>query len=88
MRTERRLFQECGKPAARRLIHAFFAEREVQYAGRRGKPHHRGGAGIVAGTMGAGIAVAMLDAGLPVTMIERDSEARARPRQCREGTTG
>jgi 3-hydroxyacyl-CoA dehydrogenase len=84
MRTERRLFQECMEsPQRAGLIHAFFAEREVQKAPElaAAKPRPIASAGIIGGgTMGAGIAVAMLDAGLPVTMIERDTESLARGR--------
>src|SRR4030095_15324145 len=84
MRTERKLFHECMEsPQRAGLIHAFFAEREVQKAPElaAAKPRPIASAGIIGGgTMGAGIAVAMLDAGLPVTMIERDSESLARGR--------
>ncbi len=84
MALERKLFLQCiDSPQRAGLIHAFFAEREVQKAPetKAAKPRALASAGIVGGgTMGAGIAVAMLDAGLPVTMIERDDTQLARGR--------
>ena len=84
LRHERRLFLQClDSPQRAGLIHAFFAEREVQKAPetRKAKPRTISRVGVVGGgTMGAGIAVAALDAGLPVTMIERDEASLARGR--------
>jgi 3-hydroxyacyl-CoA dehydrogenase len=84
MALERKLFMQCiDSPQRAGLVHAFFAEREVQKAPetRSASPRKLESAGIVGGgTMGAGIAVAMLDAGLPVTMIERDDTQLARGR--------
>ncbi|WP_299531762.1 3-hydroxyacyl-CoA dehydrogenase NAD-binding domain-containing protein [uncultured Herbaspirillum sp.] len=81
---ERQFFLQClDSPQRAGLIHAFFAEREVQKAPetRNAQPRPIARIGVVGGgTMGAGIAVAVLDAGLPVTMIERDDEALARGR--------
>ncbi|WP_343741749.1 3-hydroxyacyl-CoA dehydrogenase NAD-binding domain-containing protein [Herbaspirillum huttiense] len=81
---ERQFFLQClDSPQRAGLIHAFFAEREVQKAPetRNAQPRRIERIGVVGGgTMGAGIAVAVLDAGLPVTMIERDDEALARGR--------
>lgn len=81
---ERQFFLQClDSPQRASLIHAFFAEREVQKAPetRNAQPRRIEQIGVVGGgTMGAGIAVAVLDAGLPVTMIERDDEALARGR--------
>jgi len=81
---ERKLFLQClDSPQRAGLIHAFFAEREVQKAPetRHAKPRAIASVGVVGGgTMGAGIAVAVLDAGLPVTMIERDDAALQRGR--------
>ncbi len=81
---ERQFFLQClDSPQRAGLIHAFFAEREVQKAPetRNAQPRRTEQIGVVGGgTMGAGIAVAVLDAGLPVTMIERDDEALARGR--------
>ncbi len=81
---ERKLFLQClDSPQRAGLIHAFFAEREVQKAPetRHAKPRAIASVGVVGGgTMGAGIAVAVLDAGLPVTMIERDEAALQRGR--------
>ncbi|BEV14183.1 3-hydroxyacyl-CoA dehydrogenase NAD-binding domain-containing protein [Herbaspirillum sp. DW155] len=81
---ERRFFLQClDSPQRAGLIHAFFAEREVQKAPetRNAQPRRIERIGVVGGgTMGAGIAVAVLDAGLPVTMIERDDQALARGR--------
>ena len=84
LRFERERFVEClDSPQRAGLVHAFFAEREVQKAPetRTAQPRDVRAVGVVGGgTMGAGIAVAVLDAGLPVTMIERDDEALARGR--------
>lgn len=84
MALERKLFLQCiDSPQRAGLIHAFFAEREVQKAPetKSARPRPLESAGIVGGgTMGAGIAVAMLDAGIPVTMIERDEASLARGR--------
>ena len=81
---ERELFLQCMRsPQRAGLVHAFFAEREVQKAPetKSSKPRPIASVGIVGGgTMGAGIAVAVLDAGLPVTMIERDDASLARAR--------
>ena len=81
---ERQFFLQClDSPQRAGLIHAFFAEREVQKAPetRNAQPRRIEQIGVVGGgTMGAGIAVAVLDAGLPVTVIERDDEALARGR--------
>jgi 3-hydroxyacyl-CoA dehydrogenase len=84
LKFEREQFLEClESPQRRGLVHAFFAEREVQKS-----PETRGTSpgpvrvvGVVGGgTMGAGIAVAVLDAGLSVTMIERDDASLGRGR--------
>ncbi|WP_310633973.1 3-hydroxyacyl-CoA dehydrogenase NAD-binding domain-containing protein [Paraburkholderia sp.] len=84
MRTERKLFLEClESPQRAGLVHAFFAEREVQKSPetKSAKPRAIESVGVVGGgTMGAGIAVAVLDSGLPVTMIERDDASLARGR--------
>jgi 3-hydroxyacyl-CoA dehydrogenase len=84
MALERKLFLQCiDSPQRAGLIHAFFAEREVQKAPetKAAKPRPLDSAGVIGGgTMGAGIAVAMLDAGMPVTMIERDEPSLARGR--------
>ncbi|WP_296653938.1 3-hydroxyacyl-CoA dehydrogenase NAD-binding domain-containing protein [Paraburkholderia sp.] len=84
LRFERKQFLEClDSPQRAGLIHAFFAEREVQKAPetRNASPRAIDTLGVVGGgTMGAGIAVAALDAGLPVTMIERDDASLARGR--------
>ncbi|MBN3813777.1 3-hydroxyacyl-CoA dehydrogenase NAD-binding domain-containing protein, partial [Paraburkholderia sp. Ac-20347] len=84
MRVERKLFLEClDSPQRAGLVHAFFAEREVQKAPetKRAKPRAIESVGVVGGgTMGAGIAVAVLDSGLPVTMIERDDASLERGR--------
>ncbi|HEV3430968.1 MAG TPA: 3-hydroxyacyl-CoA dehydrogenase NAD-binding domain-containing protein [Paraburkholderia sp.] len=83
-RVERKLFLEClESPQRAGLVHAFFAEREVQKTpeAKTAKPRAIETVGVVGGgTMGAGIAVAVLDAGLPVTMIERDDASLARGR--------
>ncbi|TAM28255.1 MAG: FAD-dependent oxidoreductase [Paraburkholderia sp.] len=84
LRFERKQFLAClDSPQRAGLIHAFFAEREVQKAPetRNASPRAIDTLGVVGGgTMGAGIAVAALDAGLPVTMIERDDASLARGR--------
>ncbi|MFC5428897.1 3-hydroxyacyl-CoA dehydrogenase NAD-binding domain-containing protein [Paraburkholderia denitrificans] len=84
LRFERKQFLEClDSPQRAGLVHAFFAEREVQKAPetRNASPRAINTLGVVGGgTMGAGIAVAALDAGLPVTMIERDDASLARGR--------
>ncbi len=84
MRFERQQFLAClDSPQRAGLIHAFFAEREVQKAPetKSAQPRPIRTVGVVGGgTMGAGIAVAVLDAGLPVTMIERDEPSLARGR--------
>ncbi|WP_433705381.1 3-hydroxyacyl-CoA dehydrogenase NAD-binding domain-containing protein [Paraburkholderia sacchari] len=84
LRFERKQFLAClESPQRAGLIHAFFAEREVQKAPetKSAAPRAIETVGVIGGgTMGAGIAVAMLDAGLPVTMIERDDAALARGR--------
>ncbi|TDV14947.1 3-hydroxyacyl-CoA dehydrogenase NAD-binding domain-containing protein [Paraburkholderia caballeronis] len=84
LRFERKQFVAClDSPQRAGLVHAFFAEREVQKAPetRSAEPRPLRTVGVVGGgTMGAGIAVAVLDAGLPVTMIERDDDALARGR--------
>jgi 3-hydroxyacyl-CoA dehydrogenase len=83
-RFERKQFVEClESPQRAGLVHAFFAEREVQKAPetKTSTPRALESVGVVGGgTMGAGIAVAVLDAGLPVTMIERDDASLARGR--------
>ncbi|WP_027795111.1 3-hydroxyacyl-CoA dehydrogenase NAD-binding domain-containing protein [Paraburkholderia acidipaludis] len=83
-RFERKQFLEClESPQRAGLVHAFFAEREVQKAPetKSATPRALASVGVVGGgTMGAGIAVAVLDAGLPVTMIERDDASLARGR--------
>ncbi|SAK81799.1 3-hydroxyacyl-CoA dehydrogenase [Caballeronia catudaia] len=82
LRHERQLFLQClDSPQRAGLVHAFFAEREVQKAPetRKAKPRAITNVGVIGGgTMGAGIAVALLDAGLPVTMIERDDASLLR----------
>ncbi|WP_343670774.1 3-hydroxyacyl-CoA dehydrogenase NAD-binding domain-containing protein [Paraburkholderia heleia] len=84
LRFERKQFLEClESPQRAGLVHAFFAEREVQKAPetKSAKPRAIETVGVIGGgTMGAGIAVAVLDAGLPVTMIERDDASLARGR--------
>jgi 3-hydroxyacyl-CoA dehydrogenase len=84
LRFERKQFLEClDSPQRAGLVHAFFAEREVQKAPetKSAKPRPIETVGVIGGgTMGAGIAVAVLDAGLPVTMIERDEPSLARGR--------
>jgi 3-hydroxyacyl-CoA dehydrogenase len=84
LRFERQQFLEClDSPQRAGLVHAFFAEREVQKAPetKSASPRAIGTIGVIGGgTMGAGIAVAALDAGLPVTMIERDDASLARGR--------
>jgi 3-hydroxyacyl-CoA dehydrogenase len=84
LRFERKQFLAClESPQRAGLVHAFFAEREVQKAPetRSAAPRPIESVGVVGGgTMGAGIAVAVLDAGLPVTMIERDDASLARGR--------
>jgi len=84
LRHERQLFLQClDSPQRAGLVHAFFAEREVQKAPetRKAKPRAIANVGMIGGgTMGAGIAVALLDAGLPVTMIERDDASLLRGR--------
>jgi len=84
LRFERAQFIEClDSPQRAGLIHAFFAEREVQKAPetKSASPRAIETIGVIGGgTMGAGIAVAALDAGLPVTMIERDDASLARGR--------
>jgi 3-hydroxyacyl-CoA dehydrogenase len=82
LRHERQLFLQClDSPQRAGLVHAFFAEREVQKAPetRKAKPRAIRSVGVIGGgTMGAGIAVSLLDAGLPVTMIERDDASLLR----------
>ncbi|WP_028226337.1 3-hydroxyacyl-CoA dehydrogenase NAD-binding domain-containing protein [Paraburkholderia ferrariae] len=84
MRFERSQFLEClDSVQCAGLVHAFFAEREVQKAPetKNAMPRSVVTVGVVGGgTMGAGIAVAILDSGLPVTMIERDDASLARGR--------
>jgi len=84
LRFERARFVDClNSPQRASLVHAFFAEREVQKAPetKAARPRDVRVVGVVGGgTMGAGIAVAALDAGLAVTMIERDDAALARGR--------
>ncbi|MGA7815067.1 3-hydroxyacyl-CoA dehydrogenase NAD-binding domain-containing protein [Caballeronia sp.] len=84
LRFERKQFLECRESSQRAgLMHAFFAEREVQKSPetRAAQPRPIRSVGVVGGgTMGAGIAVALLDAGLSVTMIERDDESLKRGR--------
>ncbi|MDR3099926.1 MAG: enoyl-CoA hydratase/isomerase family protein [Paraburkholderia sp.] len=84
LRFERKQFLAClESPQRAGLVHAFFAEREVQKAPetKSAAPRAIDTVGVIGGgTMGAGIAVAVLDAGLPVTMIERDEAALARGR--------
>ncbi|WP_322011320.1 3-hydroxyacyl-CoA dehydrogenase NAD-binding domain-containing protein [Paraburkholderia sp. J12] len=84
LRFERKQFLAClESPQRAGLVHAFFAEREVQKAPetKNATPRPIESVGVVGGgTMGAGIAVAVLDAGLPVTMIERDEPSLARGR--------
>jgi len=84
LRFERKRFLAClDSPQRAGLVHAFFAEREVQKAPetKSAAPRAIETVGVIGGgTMGAGIAVAVLDAGLPVTMIERDDAALARGR--------
>ncbi|QBR00564.1 FAD-dependent oxidoreductase [Paraburkholderia pallida] len=84
LRFERKQFLAClESPQRAGLVHAFFAEREVQKAPetKSATPRAIETVGVIGGgTMGAGIAVAVLDAGLAVTMIERDDAALARGR--------
>jgi 3-hydroxyacyl-CoA dehydrogenase len=77
---ERDLFLElAGKPYARALQYAFFAERQVANIPDIGKdvtPREIKTVGILgAGTMGTGIALAFLNAGLPVTVVETNQGA-------------
>jgi 3-hydroxyacyl-CoA dehydrogenase len=73
---ERKQFLEClESPQRAGLVHAFFAEREVQKSPetREAAPRPIREVGVIGGgTMGAGIAVSLLDAGFVVKMIERD----------------
>jgi 3-hydroxyacyl-CoA dehydrogenase len=77
---ERELFLElAGKPYARALQYAFFAERQAANIPDIGKdvtPRDVKTVGILgAGTMGTGIALAFLNAGLPVTVVETNQGA-------------
>ena len=77
---ERELFLElAGKPYARALQYAFFAERQAAVIPDLGKdvvPRPVKMIGILgAGTMGTGIALAFLNAGLPVTIVETTQAA-------------
>jgi 3-hydroxyacyl-CoA dehydrogenase len=77
---ERELFLElAGKPYARALQYAFFAERQAANIPDIGKdvtPREVKTVGILgAGTMGTGIALAFLNAGLPVTVVETNQGA-------------
>jgi 3-hydroxyacyl-CoA dehydrogenase len=77
---ERELFLElAGKPYARALQYAFFAERQAANIPDIGKdvtPRDVKTVGILgAGTMGTGIALAFLNAGIPVTVVETNHGA-------------
>ena len=77
---ERELFLElAGKPYARALQYAFFAERQAANIPDIGKdvtPRDVKTVGVLgAGTMGTGIALAFLNAGLPVTVVETNQGA-------------
>ena len=77
---ERELFLElAGKPYARALQYAFFAERQAANIPDIGKdvtPRDVKTVGILgAGTMGTGIALAFLNAGMPVTVVETNQGA-------------
>jgi 3-hydroxyacyl-CoA dehydrogenase len=77
---ERELFLElAGKPYARALQYAFFAERQAANIPDIGKdvtPRDVKTVGILgAGTMGTGIGLAFLNAGFPVTIVEANQEA-------------
>jgi 3-hydroxyacyl-CoA dehydrogenase len=77
---ERELFLElAGKPYARALQYAFFAERQaanIPDIGRDVTPRDVKTVGVLgAGTMGTGIALAFLNAGLPVTVVETNQGA-------------
>ncbi len=77
---ERALFLElAGKPYARALQYAFFAERQAANIPDIGKdvtPRDVKTVGVLgAGTMGTGIALAFLNAGLPVTVVETNQGA-------------
>jgi 3-hydroxyacyl-CoA dehydrogenase len=77
---ERELFMElAGKPYARALQYAFFAERQAANIPDIGKdvtPRDVKTVGILgAGTMGTGIALAFLNAGFPVTVVETNQGA-------------
>jgi 3-hydroxyacyl-CoA dehydrogenase len=79
IRRERQIFMECqGKPEARGMRHAFFAERGV--ARVPGIPKETEAlpvkqAGIIGcGTMGGGIAMNFANAGIPVTVMEQNQE--------------
>lgn len=77
---ERELFLElAGKPYARALQYAFFAERQAANIPDIGKdvtPREVKTVGILgAGTMGTGIGLAFLNAGLPVTIVEANQGA-------------
>jgi 3-hydroxyacyl-CoA dehydrogenase len=77
---ERELFLElAGKPYARALQYAFFAERQAANIPDIGKDvvsRDVKTVGILgAGTMGTGIGLAFLNAGIPVTIVEAKQEA-------------
>jgi enoyl-CoA hydratase/3-hydroxyacyl-CoA dehydrogenase len=88
---ERALFTELlTKPAARGLIHLFFAERAaakvpgVTDQKRQGRPIERVGV-LGGGTMGTGIATALLTAGFSVQLVEADIDRAQAARSRIEG---
>ena len=87
---ERELFRELlGSPAARGLIHVFFAERQVAkvpgVTDRASSPRRAEHVGVIGGgTMGSGIATALLAAGVSVSLLEVDA---ARGEAARERVT-
>ncbi len=80
LRKERELFVECmASPQSGGLIHAFFAERQVNKipdVPRETPLRPIGKAAVIgAGTMGGGIAMNFANAGIPVTILEMSREA-------------
>ncbi|MDO4682986.1 MAG: 3-hydroxyacyl-CoA dehydrogenase NAD-binding domain-containing protein [Lautropia sp.] len=79
---ERAAFLACMEsPQREALVHAFFAEREVQKVpGLAGvSPYRLDALAVIGGgIMGAGITVAALDAGFQVTMVEQDEAGASR----------
>ncbi len=80
LRKERELFVECmASPQSGGLIHAFFAERQVNKipdVPRDTPLRPIGKAAVIgAGTMGGGIAMNFANASIPVTILEMSREA-------------